>query len=64
MASGDGKQAAEAEPLELVLFQVVKCYRGASIHETKFCLTKISLFERLKLKAPLTKEGLKIVLRL
>jgi hypothetical protein len=29
MASSDGKQAAEAEPLELMLFQVVKCHRGA-----------------------------------
>jgi hypothetical protein len=27
-------------------------------------LTKISLFERLKFQAPLTKEGLKLVLRL
>jgi hypothetical protein len=39
---------------------------GAWIHRTKFSLTKmeISLFERLKFQAPLTKEGLKLVLGL
>jgi hypothetical protein len=37
---------------------------GAWIHETKFSLTKISLFERLTLQAPLTKEGLKLFWRL
>jgi hypothetical protein len=39
-------------------------YRGAWIHETKFSLTKISLFERLKFQALLSKEGLKLVLGL
>jgi hypothetical protein len=34
------------------------------IHGTKFSLTKISLFERLKFQAPMTKEGLKLVLGL
>jgi hypothetical protein len=37
---------------------------GAWIHGTKFSLTKISLFERIKFQAPLTKEGLKLVLGL
>jgi hypothetical protein len=40
------------------------CSGGAWIHGTKFSLTKISLFERLKFQAPLTKEGLKLVLGL
>jgi hypothetical protein len=37
---------------------------GAWIHETKFSLTKISLFESLKFQAPLIKDGLKLVFRL
>jgi hypothetical protein len=41
-----------------------KRLQGAWIHGTKFSLTKISLFERLKFQALLTKEGLKLVLGL
>ena len=37
---------------------------GAWIQGTYFSLTKNSLFKRLKFQAPLTKEGLKLVLRL
>ena len=37
---------------------------GAWIQGTYFSLTKNSLFKRLKFRAPLTKEGLKLVLRL
>jgi hypothetical protein len=35
---------------------------GCLIHGTKFSLNKIILFEKLKLQAPLTKEGLRLSL--
>ena len=38
--------------------------RGCLDPRTYFSLTKNTLFKRLKFQAPLTKEGLKLVLRL
>ena len=48
----------------LVLSKNSGCLEGAWIQGTYFSLTKNSLFKRLKFQAPLTKEGLKLVLRL
>jgi hypothetical protein len=47
------------QPREMEFHQQL---RGAWIHGTKFSLTKISLFERLKFQAPMIKDGLKLVL--
>jgi hypothetical protein len=60
-------QAASCTSTQKALYQTLATRRlrgGAWIHGTKFSLTKISLFERLKFQAPLTKEGLKLVLGL